>query len=276
MPWGIAAAAVIGGLASVSASQTQAGAQEQAAQTQLQMFNTITGQEQPFLQGGYGAESALLYGLGIPSATGYGGAGGYPGTYAGPGTLGGYAGMGGRGAGGIGLPPGSRGNIPVGTPAGYGGTGLGFGELMAPPTNAALENFPGFQFALQTGGQAVRNADTPGVGALSGAAIKDLTNFDVGTALQQSWQPYQQWQTNLFNRLSGVAGMGQNAAGNLGNAGTQLGTGIAQAQAAAGGSLAAGQVGAANSLSTPLWAYYMANQNPGGGGTAGPTTGFGG
>jgi len=31
---------------------------------------------------------------------------------------------------------------------------------------------PGYQFQLQTGGQAIRNQDTPGVGALSGRRSK--------------------------------------------------------------------------------------------------------
>jgi hypothetical protein len=138
------------------------------------------------------------------------------------------------------------------------------------PTQAQLNNYPGYQFALQTGGQAVRNADTPGIGALSGAALKDLTNFNVGTANQYYGQYFNQFQTqqnNIFNRLSSIASLGQNAAGNLGNNGAQLGTGIAQAQAAAGGSQAAGQVGIANALSggasNAAGYYYLNNlMNP--------------
>ena len=212
----IGAAGVLGAGASIYGANKQAGAQTQAANTQQGMFNTITGQEQPFLNAGYGATSKLNDLLGTSGNTG----------------------------------------------------ASGYGSLTQPfnPTMDQLNAYPGYQFALQTGAQATRNADTPGVGALSGAALKDLTSFNVGMA-SQNYQNYfnntQTQQTNIFNRLNAIAGLGQNAAGNLGNAGTSLGSGIAQAGAAAGGSQAAGIVGASNALSgsaVPL-AYLMSGQN---------------
>jgi hypothetical protein len=155
-------------------------------------------------------------------------------------------------------------------------TGLPNGYLTQTfnPTQSQLENYPGYKFALQQGGQATRNADTPGMGALSGAALKDLTSFNVGTANQyygQYFNQFQQQQNNIFSRLSAIAGLGQNAASNTGTAGTQLGTGMAQSQAAAGASQAAGTVGAANALSgssVPL-AYILSGQGGGGGGGGG-------
>ena len=135
------------------------------------------------------------------------------------------------------------------------GTSLPDGYLTSTfnPTQDQLNQYPGYQFALQTGGQAIRNADTPGVGALSGAALKDLTAFNVGTANQYYGQYFNQDQTqknNIFSRLSAIAGLGQNAASQVGNNGAQLGTGIAQAQAAGGSSQAAGIVGGTNALSS--------------------------
>lgn len=211
--------AVIGAVGSNLAANTQASGQRAAANTQAGMFNTIVGQEQPFLQAGYGATNTLGQLLGTSPGTG-----------------------------------------PGGTAS---GTGLPGGWLTAPPTTETLQQFPGYQFALQTGGQAIRNADTPGVGALSGPALKDLMNFNVGTALNQSWQPFQNYQQNIFSRLAGIAQLGQAAAGNLGTAGTSLGTGIAQAQAGAAASQAGGIVGATNSIggsAIPL-AYLLSNQN---------------
>lgn len=120
------------------------------------------------------------------------------------------------------------------------------------PTQAQLNAYPGYQFQLQTGGQALENANTPGVGALSGAALKSLMSFNQGTAAsnyQNYFNQFQTQQNNIFNRLSGIASLGQNAAGQLGNNGAQLGTGIAQAQAAAAGSIASGIAGAGNSAS---------------------------
>jgi outer membrane lipoprotein SlyB len=76
-------------------------------------------------------------------------------------------------------------------------------------------------------------------------------NYNQGlasTQYQNAFNNFNTQQNNIFNRLSAIASLGQNAAGNLGNSGTQLGTGIAQAQAGAAGSIAGGIVGATNSL----------------------------
>jgi hypothetical protein len=152
-----------------------------------------------------------------------------------------------------------------------GNTGLPQGYLTQTfnPTQDQLNNYPGYQFALQTGAQATRNADTPGMGALSGAALKDLTNFNVGAASQNYQNYFNQDQTqknNIFNRLSAIAGLGQSAAAGVGNSGTQLGTGIAQSQAATGASQAAGTVAGTNALSgaaNTLGGLAYLNQNTG-------------
>lgn len=152
-----------------------------------------------------------------------------------------------------------------------GNTGLTNGYLSQTfnPTQAQLEQYPGYQFALQQGGQATRNADTPGVGALSGAALKDLTNFNVGTAstyYNQDFNQFQTQQSNIYNRLSNIAGLGQSAAAGVGNSGTQLGIGAAQSTAAAGASQAGGIVGATNAASTGatnLASLMYLNQNTG-------------
>jgi hypothetical protein len=70
------AAAVIGGVGALaggiiashgaqSAANTQAAAAQNAANIGQQEFQTITGQEQPFMQGGYNSLAALQQGLGI-------------------------------------------------------------------------------------------------------------------------------------------------------------------------------------------------------------------
>lgn len=223
MPWGIVAGAAIGAIGSVVAGGEQASGQEQAANTQAGMFNTIVGQEQPFLQGGYGAENSLNQLLGTAPTTGAGGT--------------------------------------------AGGTGLPGGYLTQTfnPTMQSLQNTPGYQFALQQGGQALENQNTPGVGALSGPALKSLMSFNQGAAstqYQNSFNNFQTQQTNIFNRLNSIAGMGQNAAGNLGNSGASLGTGIAQAQSAAAGSTAGGIVGATNNIGSGLTLSALMSQNP--------------
>lgn len=223
----ILGAGAIGAVGSIVAGGEQASGQKQAAQTQQNMFNTLQGNEQPYMQGGAGAESDLRGLLGES---------GTPGTT-------------------------------------VGDTGLQQGFLTQQFDPNSLKGNPAYEFALQQGGQATRNADTPGVGALSGAALKDLTNFDVGTANQYESQYYNQFQTNqnnIFSRLSAIAGLGQNAAAGTGNNGAQLGTGIAQAQAGAAGSEAGGIVGATNALSggaNTLAGMMYLNAGQGGGST---------
>lgn len=221
MPWGVLAGAVVGAVGSVVAGGEQASGQKAAANTQQNMFNTITQQEQPFLQGGYGAETTLNQLLGTSSATGANG------TATGTNLPGGYL------------------------------------NSTFNPSMSDLENYPGYQFALQQGGQATTNAQTPGSGALSGSALKSLTSFNQGlasTQYQNAFNNYQTQQTNIFNRLNSIAGLGQNAAGNLGNAGTTLGSGIAQAQAAAAGSTASGISGATNNIGSGLTLAALTQQ----------------
>lgn len=204
----IAGGAVVGAVGSNMAAGTQASGQQQAAQTQYGMFNTINQQEQPFIQGGYSSLNQLM-GLMAPG-----------------GQL-------------------SRNFTP----------------------QDFLNNLdPGYQFQLQTGGQALRNADTPGVGALSGPALKDLMSFNqnmAATGYQNAFNRFQTQNQNIFNRLQGIAGLGQAAATQVGAAGTTLGTGIAGAQAGSAASQAGGIVGATNAIggsAIPL-SYLMGGNN---------------
>ena len=77
MPWGFVAGAAIGAIGSIVGGSEQASGQEKAAQTQADMFNKIVGQEQPFLQAGYGATTGLNQLLG----TAPGSFGGLPNGY---------------------------------------------------------------------------------------------------------------------------------------------------------------------------------------------------
>jgi hypothetical protein len=216
----IGGAAVIGAVSQNSAANTQASADRNAAATQMNMFNTLTGQEQPFLQGGYGAETGLNKLLGT-------------------------------------------------SPGSFGGLPNGYFTQTFNPTQQQLQNYPGYQFQLQQGDQALNNANAPGVGAVSGPALKSLMSFNqglAGTNYSNYFNQFQTQQNNIFNRLSTIASLGQNAAGNLGNSGTQLGIGSAQAGAAAGAAQAGGQIGVGNSLGgagTSL-AYLLAGQNSAG------------
>lgn len=203
----ILGAGAIGAIGSNVAANTQANAQQQAANTQQNMFNTIQGNEQPYIKQGQAANTSLSQLLGLQS--------GNPG----------------------------------------GGLSNGYLTQQFNPTQAQLNNYPGYQFQLQQGDQAIQNSAAATTGAVSGAALKNLSNFNQGLAAsnyQNYFNQFQTQQNNIFNRLSSIASLGQNAAGNLGNNGAQLGSGIAQAQAAAGASQAGGIVGATNSIGSAL------------------------
>lgn len=156
-----------------------------------------------------------------------------------------------------------------GTPGGkVGSTGLDQGSLNRSftPADFTANKDPGYDFQMQQGQNAIRSADSPGAGALSGSALKDLMGFNQGmasTGYQNAFNRFQTQQNNIFGRLSGIAGMGQNAASNTGTAGTALGQGIGQAQAAAGGSMAGGIVGASNSIGNGLMLSGMMRGNTG-------------
>lgn len=76
--------AAISADASRSAARTQAQAAGDASQVQLGMFNTVNAQQQPFIQGGYGANTTLLRLMGINPSYNIGGA---TGGSSGPGGL---------------------------------------------------------------------------------------------------------------------------------------------------------------------------------------------
>lgn len=332
--WGaalIAGGAVAGGLIAAngaqSAASTQAGAAENAQQISLNEFNTITQQEQPFMNLGYGAAGDLGYLLGLPGYQNYGSApsGGtlsgitQPGAGLGPGSMhamspnqklqgydpgSGYQiGPGGSISqmlpGGSGPDGSSSRPSPVtapgllnqfsstpantgpaprpGAPAPAGAAGAagnpagGYGSLVTPFTAQNWQQLsPMYNFDVQQGRQGVLNADASQQGALSGAAAKDLINYNQAAANQSFGQAFNQYQTqqgNIFSRLSGIAQLGQNAAANTGMQGTQLAGQAAQSATNVGTALAGGQVGAANAYSGAIssaipW-IYQASQGQG-------------
>lgn len=337
MTWvavGVGGAALIGGVVSANASQnaaqTQANAAENAQGISQNEFNTITGQQSPYMQGGYGGLSNLESLLGVgpltqgqAGATGGGlnnsnngyqgigltynpsGYGGSPMSYIQP-----YTG----GLGGSGAPlssvwspqvSGAAGGqqIAQGAPGGYAGLTVpyasqslaapnttGYGSLntpftqqgayqpMAPFTADTFRQYsPAYNFQLQQGQQGVLNGDESSQGALSGAALKDLTSFnqnyantafnnaynqyagqyqnnfnDYQNAYSNAFNQYQTQQNNVYSRLASLAQLGQNAAANTGQQGTTLAGQQAQAAAAVGAYQAAGQVGVANAISGGL------------------------
>jgi hypothetical protein len=173
--------------------------------------------------------------------------------------------------------------VPVnGAPAnGAQGTGLGYGSLTKQFDTSDWQKLsPAYNFNVQQGQQNVLNANASGQGALSGAAQKDLINYNQSAAnnsFNDAFNQYQTQQGNIFSRLSGIAQLGQSSANNTGQQGTALAGQAAQSATNIGTAQAAGTVGAANALagganSAAPWLAYGAGGN---GGTPDLTAGSG-
>lgn len=149
--------------------------------------------------------------------------------------------------------------LGTGTPGGAGtassSTAGGFGSLNAPFTQDMFKNMsPAYQFQLQQGQQGTLNSET-GSGALSGSALKDLTSFNQGlanTSFNTAFSQYQTQQSNTYNRLMGVAQMGQGAASNQATGGSNFAAGIGQSATNIGTAQAGGMVGSANAIAGGL------------------------
>jgi hypothetical protein len=174
--------------------------------------------------------------------------------------------------------------LGIGTPGAPGGgssttpatatssTAGGYGSLLQPFTAQYMKQYsPAYQFQLEQGQQGVLNSNAAGQGALSGAALKDLTAYNqnyANTAYNNAFNQYQTQLGNTYSRLAGVAQLGQNAAANTGQQGTALAGSAAQSATNVGTALAGGTVGSANALAGGLssaslpWLY--ANGGTGG------------
>jgi hypothetical protein len=266
---------LIGSNAAEKAASTQAQAAEQSAQLQAglgqeslglesQMYGNSLALDQPYLQSGTNAMASLDYLLGQGGASGQGG--------------------GGLSTGNTNLSiPGVSGSVSVPTVKGLSGTAntnLGaYGSLLAPysggafqaPTAAQAQATPGYQFALQQGEQAQQAGAAANGSLLTGGTQEALNNYaqnyantNYNNVYNQALNTYQTnyntWanqQANTYNRLAGVAGMGQTTAQTLGgqglqsagqmantltNTGQQIGQGLNNAAEAT----ASGYVGGAN------------------------------
>lgn len=123
------------------------------------------------------------------------------------------------------------------------------------PTEANLENTPGYQFNLYQGLKATQNsAAARGLG-VSGAAEKGAASYASGLAnstYQNQFQNALSGYTTNLNKLQTQAGLGENAAAMTGNYGTQTAQAIGQTAVGAANAQAAGQVGSANAISNGL------------------------
>lgn len=219
----IVGSAIISGMSSSNAAKTQAQSAAAANAQQQAMFNTQNAQQAPYRTAGYSALNQIGSGMG-GEYTKY---------------------------------------DASGNPT---GTAQGSGEFSHMFNAADLQSqlAPNYQFQLAQGqGQAQNMANTSG-GLLSGNTLQGLNQFTqnyAGNAYQTALGNYTGQQTNIYNRLSNLAGLGQTANQSTGilsaNTANQIGNNITSAGAAQ----AAGQVGVGNAISGGLQGF-AASQTP--------------
>lgn len=137
-------------------------------------------------------------------------------------------------------------------------------------TGQDIYSDPSYQFRLQQGQDAIQSSAAAQGGLLSGATLKALQNYGQESASQEYSNAYNRFnadQTNRYNRLSNLVGIGQNAAAQVGNAGAQTAQAVANNTMEGANSIAAGQVGsanawagAANNLGSMAAAYGIMNK----------------
>lgn len=118
------------------------------------------------------------------------------------------------------------------------------------PTAADIQAMPGYQFGLNQGLGSVSqaaNVSSPGSNV-------DLARqkFSTDYLTQQMMPLYMKQQTDIYNRLASLAGLGQAATTESGKLGTAAGESLASLAVGGAGALAGGQVGSAAAQATGL------------------------
>ena len=142
---------------------------------------------------------------------------------------------------------------------------------------------PNYAFQLEQGQGATNAANNATGGMVGGNALKGLQDYTqnfAGNAYQNAFNNYNANQTNIFNRLNGIANLGFQGATGTANAQLGTGTNIAQLTQGIGQAQAAGQMnqanayaGAANNLGN--YAYLYGAGQGGGTGLYSAPGGFG-
>ena len=137
----------------------------------------------------------------------------------------------------------------------------GPGSITTPtgPDQSVFQQSPGYQFIRDEGQRDLGNSFAARGGAFSGNALRGLSQFNQGLASQD--------YDNFVNQLNTMAGIGQTAANQSGNAALQTGANVGNLMAAQGDARASGIANSANiwgnALSGAANAFggYFGNRN---------------
>ena len=139
--------------------------------------------------------------------------------------------------------------------------------MMTPMTSADLQSnlAPNYNFQLQQGLGAVNNQQNANGGLVSGNSMKAINDYAqnyAGNAYQNAFNNYNTSQSNIFNRLASIAGVGQQSVNSNQNAGLTAAGNAGTASMAGAAAQAAGNVGSANAMANGLngaSSMYMLN-----------------
>lgn len=277
--------------ASSDAASAQQQAANDATNAQLQMFNTVNSQQAPYRQAGRTALNALLYGSGLSGLPGgnSGSSSAQPLTYAqwaaqqphsnNPMPTGAL--YGGGAPGGIWqayLDNLSNPGYSAPTQADYQKyvnnfnasnanntssstnpniPGIGFGDLTHQfnANDLGTNLSPSYNFMLSQGLGALQNSQAAQGGLVGGNALRGINDYAqnyASTGYQQAFNNYTANQSNIFNRLSDIAGLGQTANQQTAQTASAFAPGIAGTIQGAGQAAASGIVGSTNALTGGL------------------------
>ena len=122
---------------------------------------------------------------------------------------------------------------------------------------------PGYAFRLKAGTDALGHQAAARGGLISGQTLKGMQDYAQGSASQEYSNAFNRYQTNRANQLQPLGSLvssGQAAASNQASQAGQYGVNAGNLMNQAGQSIAAGQMGMANSLASGLGTAASAYQ----------------
>jgi len=124
-------------------------------------------------------------------------------------------------------------------------------QFTAADLNANLA--PNYEFMRQQGlGATAQGANVASPGSNVDLAKTIFAENYAKSGYQDALTNFRNQQTDIFNRLSGIAGIGQTAQGQAQNLGSSTGTNLANLATGGANAIAGGQIGSANAMSNAL------------------------
>jgi hypothetical protein len=112
---------------------------------------------------------------------------------------------------------------------------------------------PNYEFMKQQGlGATAQNANVASPGSNVDLAKTIFAENYAKSGYQDALTNFRNQQTDIFNRLSGIAGIGQTAQGQAQSLGSSTGTNLANLATGGANAIAGGQIGAANAMAGGL------------------------